>query len=111
MVESRLRERQHVTYCELLEYIQYERGLILQANTFRHVIWKLPTVKPIFAKPIEAERAEIDPETIRAWHKELTAMIQEISPISSWMFTRGTDTADREVRIINERELSTINQI
>jgi hypothetical protein len=78
LITTRFRERNPITYAELLDTLQYTREITLSGDSLRHIVRGMPTVKSVIGVPTESERVSVDPGEIEAWFNKLEEKVQGI---------------------------------
>jgi hypothetical protein len=103
LVNSRTLERNPITYAELLDLLESQHQVVLCADTLRHAIRKMDSVKTIIGRPMEAERVAVNPDEISAWFDRLRSIVDGIPRefVFNMDETGCSDSTDsREVRVI-----------
>ena len=103
LVDSRTQQRNPVTYPELLDLLESQHRVVLSADTLRHVIRNMDSVKTITGYPMEAERVAVNPDDISAWFNRLGSIVEGIPRefVFNMDETGCSDDSDaREVRVI-----------
>ena len=67
-----------LTYYLLLDKIQYEYGIMLKADTLRHIVRAHPELRTVRGVPMESQRVEVDSERITAWYDQLSSLINQV---------------------------------
>jgi hypothetical protein len=66
LIRTRFKERKPITSAEVLDSLQYDRQVVLTADTLRHIIRQMESVETIVGQPMEAERVAVNPNEISA---------------------------------------------
>jgi hypothetical protein len=66
LIRTRFEEQKPITYVEVLDSLQYDCQVVLTADTLRHIIRHMESVKTIVGQPMEAERVAVNPEEMFA---------------------------------------------
>jgi hypothetical protein len=103
LVHSRTLQRNPITDSELLDLLESQHQVVLCADTLRHVIRNMDSVKTIVGRPMEAERVAVNPDEISAWFDRLRTIVDGIPRgfVFNMDETGCSDYTDsREVRVI-----------
>jgi hypothetical protein len=90
-------------YPKLLDIFQRQQGIVICADTLRHIIGNMASVKAIIKCSMERRRVAVNPDEISAWFNRISSIVDGIP--SEFVFnvdeTRCSDHIDsREVRVI-----------
>jgi hypothetical protein len=70
-VAERFQSNDPLSYSELLDVLQYHFGIVISADTLRHRIRNIESVKSLVGIPTEAERVGVDGATLTEWYADL----------------------------------------
>jgi hypothetical protein len=70
-VAERFQSNNPLTYAELLDVLQYHFSIVISADTLRHRLRNIESVKPLLGIPTEAERVAVDPAALAEWYADL----------------------------------------
>jgi hypothetical protein len=76
-IRTRFEERKPIAYAEVLDSLQYDRQVVLTADTLRYTIRHMESVKTIVGQPMEAERVAVNPDEISASFERLGSMVDD----------------------------------
>jgi hypothetical protein len=68
LIRTRFEERKPITYAAVLDSLQYDREVVLTANTRRHITRHTESVKTMVGQPMEAERVVRTPQFYGGWY-------------------------------------------
>jgi hypothetical protein len=66
-IGTRFEEWNPITYAEVFDSFQYDRRVVLTADTRCRIIRHMESVNMTIGQPMEAERVAVDPDEICAW--------------------------------------------
>jgi hypothetical protein len=75
---ERFEARNPITYAELLDCLQYHHGIVISADTLRHRMSAINSVKITRGIPMEAERVAVDPAVLTEWYKEQARRVEGV---------------------------------
>jgi hypothetical protein len=70
-VAERFQSNNLLSNPELLDALQYHFGIVISADTLRHRIRSIKSVKSLLGIPTEAERVSVDGATLAEWYADL----------------------------------------
>jgi hypothetical protein len=70
-VAERFQWNNPISYPELLDVLQYHFRIVISADTLRHRIRNIDSVKSLLGIPTEAERVAVDCATLAEWNADL----------------------------------------
>jgi hypothetical protein len=103
LVNSRFHERKPISYSELLDLLQYDHHFAISADTLRHIVKSMDSIKTVIGIPMEAERVAVDPGEILAWFDRLRNVVDGVPRefVFNMDETGCSDQSDsRELRVI-----------
>jgi hypothetical protein len=81
-IESVVRERYEahtaLSYIELPDLLQYHHSIVMSADTLRHRIRSMPSVRSVLGVPMESERVAVDPAVLDEWFRDLAQRVEGV---------------------------------
>jgi hypothetical protein len=88
LVQSPFRERQPITYAEILDGLEYHYQVVLSGDSLRHIVRNMASIKSVVGTPMDSERVAVEPAAIDAWDEILGERLVGVRGSSCFTWTR-----------------------